>query len=139
MTLYHWECIGGIRDEWFYYRDDVLSPDKQWKMEDAIHFPDEAYRKLSKERTWPDLPTVKPKANNYKHNNDLSEPARRLEELRRLGIREKRKLADIIFMLFPNLTQVEIGKLVPGSEGAIVSYKTARDRGRELLGKKKKK
>lgn len=139
LTLYHWECIGGIRDEWYYYQDDVLYPKKQWKVDEGIHFPDEAYRKLPKERTWPDLPTVRPKAHKYKRNNELSEPARRLEELRRLGIREKRKLADIIFMLFPNLTQAEIGTLIPGSERAIVGYETARDRGRELLGKKKRK
>lgn len=140
LTLYHWEIIGGIRDERFYYRDDGINPDLIWQMDDTIHFPKEKIlRQLPRDRTWPDLPTVKPKTQKYKRNNDLDEPKRRLEELRRLGIREKRKLAEIIFMLFPNLTQAEIGTLIPGSEGTIVGYKTARDRGRELLGKKKRK
>ncbi|MDR2980837.1 MAG: hypothetical protein LBV12_01170 [Puniceicoccales bacterium] len=139
LTLYHWARIGGIRDERFYYRDDVLSPDKHWQMDDDIHFPEKAFRVLPKERIWPDLPTVMPKISAYKRTNDLSEPKRRIQELRRLGIREQRKLAGIIFMLFPNLTKAEIGSLLPGSEGTKTSYETDRDRGRSLLGKKVKK
>lgn len=138
LTLYHWEIICGIKGERFYYRDDGLYPGETWGISDTIHFPEEALRKLPRDRTWPDLPTIRPKAPKYKRTNDLSEPKRRLEELRCLGIREKKKLAEIIFMLFPSLTQAEIGGLIPGSENSIVSYKTARDRGRELLGKKKK-
>ena len=139
LTLYHWGIIGGIRDKSYYYVDEELYPKQEWKMVDEIHFPEEAYRRLPKERIWPDLPTIRPKNPKYKRKNDLSEPMRRLAELRRLGIREKRKLAEIIFMLFPNLTQAEIGTLIPGSEGTIVSCKTPRDRGRELLGKRKRK
>lgn len=136
LTVYHWACIGGIRDERYYYRDDVNFPDKLWQMDDCIHLPGEAIRLLPKERTWPDLPTIRPKAPSYKRKNDLSEPKRRIQELRRLGIREKRKLAEIIFMLFPNLTKAEIGNLLPGSEYTKTSYETDRDRGRSLLKKK---
>lgn len=140
LTLYHWEIIGGIRGEWFSFRDEGIDTSATWQMDDVVHLPKgEALRRLPRDRTWPDLPTKRPNTPKYKRNNDLAEPKRRIEELRRLGIREKRKLADIIFMLFPNLTQSEIGTLLPGSEDTILSYKTARDRGRELLGKKKRK
>ena len=135
LALYHWEIIGGIKGERFYYRDDALYPGETWGVSDTIHFPEAALRKLPRDRTWPDLPTIRPEKRNYKRNNELSEPKRRLEELRRLGIWEKYKLAEIILMVFPELTRAEIAELIPGSENTITSYNSKRSRGRDLLKK----
>ncbi len=100
LTLYHWEAIGGIKNERFAYKDDEKYPGEQWEMSDTLHFPGKECPMLLKARTWPDLPTEMP--------------------------------------FYPQLTAYEIGTLFPVNPKATLDKQSIRDRGRTLLGKKKR-
>lgn len=139
LTLYHWVVIGGIKGEWFSYRDESKYPNEDWKMGDTLHFPGKEIPKLFKERTWPDLPTELPEGNNYKRNNDLSIMDPVIAELDALGIREVGKIAKIVYSFYPQLTAHDIGSKFPVNPDAGLDPKSVRDRGRTLLGKKKRK
>lgn len=138
LTLYHWEAVGGIKNEWFKYRDDEKYPDDQWEMGDTLHFPGKELPKLFKERTWPDLPAEMPEGNNYKRNNDLNAIQPLIAELGTLGIREAEKMAKIVYSFYPQLTAHDVGTLFPVNPKAALDKQSIRDRGRTLLGKKKR-
>lgn len=138
LTLYHWDAIGGIKGEWFKYRDESKYPE-QWGMEDTLHFPGKELPKLPKEKVWPDLPTELPEGSNYKRNNDLGSTQPLIEELRALGIRDAQKMAKIVYSFYPELTAFDIGTLFPVNPKATLDKQSIRDRGRTLLGKKVRK
>ena len=138
LTLYHWEAIGGIKNERFAYKDDEKYPGEQWEMSDTLHFPGKECPMLLKARTWPDLPTEMPEGTNYKRNNDLKAIEPVIAELGALGIREAGKMAKIVYSFYPQLTAYEIGTLFPVNPKATLDKQSIRDRGRTLLGKKKR-
>ena len=138
LTLYHWEAIGGIKNERFSYRDEDKYSDEHWEMSDTLHFPGKEYPMLFKERTWPDLPTEMPEGTNYKRNNDLKAIEPVIAELGALGIREAGKMAKIVYSFYPQLTAYDIGTLFPVNPKATLDKQSVRDRGRTLLGKKKR-
>ncbi len=91
---------------------------------------------LPMERIWPDVPVTLPENPKKSRNAALKDIWPKLEVLKRLGVRDKKKLAKIIYGLHPYLSDMEIGALLPARHGIQTSNETKRQWGRELLGKK---
>lgn len=80
------------------------------------------------------MPT--PERAKKKRDNKLEDYKPVIKALRTMGVRVDKKCAKIIYSLYPNLTQEEIGKLFPAKSGTKRSNATDRERGRVLLGLK---
>lgn len=91
---------------------------------------------LSEKNIWPDIPVELPEKPKKSRKTSLKDIWPKVAVLKRLGIREKEKLAKILLGLHPFLSDTEIGFLVYPKPGGITNNDTARDYGRKALGKR---
>ena len=122
------------------FRDGLLHPDGgSWPLtakRDENSFPIPHLPTISRENVWPNVHVDMPEKLERKRNNDLADIAPKIAVLKRMGIREPKKLAKIIYSLHPFLSHGEIGALFPANPKSVRNKATDRDRGRVLLGLK---
>ena len=132
------------------FRDGLLSPDTAgwWvKSTEPLYQEDDTDTNgiirisplpvLPDDSIWPDIPVILPEKTKKKRTVDLRTIWPKVAVLKRLGIRDNKKLAKIIFFLHPFLNDEYIGTLFPAKPGTDTVSGTKRQWGRELLGKKR--
>ncbi|MCD8139035.1 MAG: hypothetical protein LUE17_04515 [Planctomycetaceae bacterium] len=139
LTLRNIMTVDGLPEESNHsFRDRYMATGHHWWSgeREKDSFPLDDLDDLPEELIGANLPAPFPKTRKHKKNNDLKPIEEVIAVLKQMGIRQQKKSAKIIYHLYPNLTQEEIGKLYPGRLEESRTKNSDRDRARVLLGLK---